>query len=155
MARVVDERTAAVLEHVSAEETLELSRELVRIPSITGKEGREVSEYMHAWLRDNGLTAGLQEIQADRVNVWARVDGKAGGKRLLLNGHLDTKPVENMTIDPFAAEVKDGRLYGRGACDMKSAVAAAKTCWKPSRSLTSQPRSVFDCAKFYRTSCFG
>ena len=121
----MDERTAAVLEHVSAEETLELARSLVRIPSITGHEGREISEYMAQWLAQNGLESGLQEIQPDRVNVWARVDGTGPGKRLLLNGHLDTKPVDNMTIDPFAAEVKDGRLYGRGACDMKSAVAAA------------------------------
>jgi acetylornithine deacetylase/succinyl-diaminopimelate desuccinylase-like protein len=121
----MDDRTAAVLAHVSADETLELARELVRIPSITGAEGREISERMAAWLREAGLDSGLQEIQPDRVNVWARVDGSSPGRRLLLNGHLDTKPVENMTIDPFAADVKDGRLYGRGACDMKSAVAAA------------------------------
>src|SRR5579884_1611793 len=106
----MDDRTAAVLEHVSADETLELARELVRIPSITGKEGRQISEFMLGWLEKNGLKAGLQEIQSDRVNVWARVDGAKPGKRLLLNGHLDTKPVDNMTIDPYGAEVKDGKL---------------------------------------------
>jgi acetylornithine deacetylase/succinyl-diaminopimelate desuccinylase-like protein len=121
----MDRRTQAVLEHVSAEETLDLARQLVRIPSITGAEGRAISKHMADWLRAAGLTAGLQELQPDRVNVWARIDGASGGRRLLLNGHLDTKPVENMTIDPFDPVIRDGRLYGRGACDMKSAVAAA------------------------------
>jgi succinyl-diaminopimelate desuccinylase len=121
----LDDRTAAVLAHVSEEETLELTRQLVRIPSVTGQEGRQISEHMAAWLRDAGLESGLQEAEPDRINVWARVDGASPGMRLLLNGHLDTKPVENMTIDPFGADVKDGRLYGRGACDMKAAVAAA------------------------------
>jgi acetylornithine deacetylase/succinyl-diaminopimelate desuccinylase-like protein len=118
------DRVAAVLAHVSEAETLELARELVRIPSITGHEGRAISDRMLAWLGEAGLESGQQEIEPERVNVWARVDG-APGPRLLLNGHLDTKPVENMTVPPFSADLRDGRLYGRGACDMKSAVAAA------------------------------
>jgi acetylornithine deacetylase/succinyl-diaminopimelate desuccinylase-like protein len=119
-----DDRVRAVLAHVSADETIELARQLVRIPSITGQEGRAISDAMLAWLRAAGLESGQQEIEPERVNVWARVDG-APGTRLLLNGHLDTKPVDNMTVPPFSADLRDGRLYGRGACDMKSAVAAA------------------------------
>jgi acetylornithine deacetylase/succinyl-diaminopimelate desuccinylase-like protein len=119
-----DDRVRAVLAHVSADETIELARQLVRIPSITGQEGRAISDAMLAWLRAAGRASGHQEIEPERVNVWARVDG-APGTRLLLNGHLDTKPVDNMTVPPFSADLRDGRLYGRGACDMKSAVAAA------------------------------
>ena len=122
---MMDNRIAAVLRHVSIEETIELSRALVRIPSITGTEGRAISQYVLGWLNDNGLQAGEQIISDDRANVWARVEGTSPGPRLLINGHLDTKPVTNMTVDPFSAEILDGRLYGRGACDMKSAVAAA------------------------------
>ena len=118
------DRIEAVLAHVSTDETLELARELVRIPSVSGREGRAISDRMLAWLGEAGLECGQQEIEPERVNVWARVDGSAG-TRLLLNGHLDTKPVDNMTVEPFSAAVRDGRLYGRGACDMKSAVAAA------------------------------
>ena len=121
----MNERTAAVLEHVSDEETLELARALVRIPSPTGKEGRQIAEFMHGWLADNGLNAGMQEIQSDRINVWARVDGAKPGKRILFNGHMDTKPFDDMVIDPLGAEIRDGKLWGRGACDMKSAVAGA------------------------------
>jgi acetylornithine deacetylase/succinyl-diaminopimelate desuccinylase-like protein len=63
-------------------------------------------------------------MENGRFNVVARLEG-GPGPRLMLNGHLDTKPVDNMTVEPFSAEVRDGRLHGRGACDMKSAVAAA------------------------------
>ena len=121
----MDDRTAAVLRHVSIEETLELARALVRIPSITGEEGRQISHFVLGWLTANGLNAGEQVITDDRANVWAKVEGTSPGPRLLINGHLDTKPVSNMTVDPYSADVRDGRLYGRGACDMKSAVAAA------------------------------
>jgi acetylornithine deacetylase/succinyl-diaminopimelate desuccinylase-like protein len=120
-----DDRVKAVLAQISDDETVDLARELVRIPSITGQEGRDISDRMLSWLRDAGLDAGQQEIQSDRINVWARVDGERPGTRLLFNGHLDTKPVDNMTVDPYSAEIKEGRLFGRGACDMKSAVAAA------------------------------
>ena len=121
----MDDRIGAVLRHISIEETIELSRALVRIPSITGIEGRAISQHVLGWLTENGLNAGEQVISDDRANVWARVDGTFPGPRLLINGHLDTKPVSNMTVDPFSAEMRNGRLYGRGACDMKSAVAAA------------------------------
>jgi succinyl-diaminopimelate desuccinylase len=123
------DRLRAVLAHVDADEVVELARALVRIPSITGREGRAVGEHAHAWFRDNGIESGLQEVAPERLNVWGRVGGESG-PRLLLNGHLDTKPVEGMTIDPFAAELRDGRLWGRGACDMKSAVAAAMVAAK-------------------------
>jgi succinyl-diaminopimelate desuccinylase len=123
------DQVRAVLEHVDGEEVLELARALVRIPSITGREGRAISEHAHAWFRGHGIESGLQEVAPERLNVWGRV-GADTGPRHLLNGHLDTKPVEGMTIDPFAAEVRDGRLWGRGACDMKSAVAAAMVAAK-------------------------
>jgi succinyl-diaminopimelate desuccinylase len=125
----VDDRLRAVLALVDGEELLEVARELVRIPSITGREGPEVSDHVHAWFRRHGIESGLQEVAPDRLNVWGRV-GSGSGPRLLLNGHLDTKPVEGMTIDPFGADVRDGRLWGRGACDMKSAVAAAMVAAK-------------------------
>ena len=103
------DRVEAVLAHVSDEETLALARELVRTPSLTGHEGRQISDRMLAWLREAGLECGQQEIEPERVNVWARVDG-AAGTRLLLNGHLDTKPVDNMTVEPFSGALQLLRL---------------------------------------------
>ena len=64
---------------------------------------------------------------AGRPQLVARVRGTGAGRSLLLNGHIDVvsaEPVEQWTTPPFRAEVRDGRLYGRGACDMKGGIAA-------------------------------
>jgi acetylornithine deacetylase len=62
-----------------------------------------------------------------RPQLVARATGTGGGRTLLFNGHIDVvsaEPREQWTSDPFRADVRDGRLYGRGACDMKGGVAA-------------------------------
>ena len=59
-----------------------------------------------------------------RHNVIARLDRPGADVTVLLDAHQDTVPVEGMTIDPFQPTVKDGRLYGRGACDVKGGMAA-------------------------------
>ena len=72
--------------------------------------------------------------------------GKAGGRRLILSGHLDVVPPgdpSTWTVDPWAAEIRDGRLYGRGACDMKGGVAAILAAV---RSLASEAGGLADLA---------
>ncbi len=77
------------------------------------------------------------------VNVVARVKGNGPGRRLVFNGHLDTFPVgdpSRWTVDPLAGVQKNGRLYGRGACDMKGGIACSllaflllaerRECWR-------------------------
>ena len=75
-----------------------------------------------------GLRAARQDVEGDRMNAIGRLDGDVppedGGTLVLLEAHIDTVPVDGMTIDPFAAEVRDGRLYGRGACDVKGGLTA-------------------------------
>ena len=64
---------------------------------------------------------------AGRPQLAARVAGSGGGRSLLLNGHIDVVPAdeaEGWTSPPFAPEVRDGLLYGRGSCDMKGGIAA-------------------------------
>src|SRR2546426_10052413 len=96
---------------------------LVRIPSPTGGE-QAVAEACASLCSAAGLDVVLEEVASGRPNVLAR--WKVGrGPRLLLTGHLDTVPVgEGWSRDPFGAEVAGGRLYGRGACDMKGGLAA-------------------------------
>ena len=74
-------------------------------------------------LHDWGFHVELQEVTRGRPNVVARI-GKAGGRSLMLNGHLDTVGVERMTHAPWDPEIRDGRLYGRGSADMKGGIAA-------------------------------
>ena len=104
----------------SAQSILE---QLVRIPSATGHE-QAVAEAFAGLCQAVGLEVEMQEVEPGRSNVIA--SWRVGrGPRLLLTGHLDTVPVgEGWERDPFGAEVEGGRLYGRGACDMKGGLAA-------------------------------
>ncbi len=96
---------------------------LVRIPSPTGRE-RDAAEAVAEWCEEAGLEVTMQEVEPSRHNVIARWS-VGRGPRLLLTGHLDTVPVgDGWSRDPFGAEVANGRLYGRGACDMKGGLAA-------------------------------
>ena len=65
-----------------------------------------------------------QPVTVERSNVVAVLRGTGGGRSLMLNGHMDTVGVDGMTIEPFRPVVEGGLLHGRGACDMKGAIAA-------------------------------
>ena len=104
---------------------VELTAKLIRCPSVTPAEGGAIA------LLEGVLTrAGFACTRVDRggiANLYARW-GKAGANKAFgFNGHTDVVPVgdaEAWTHDPFGAEIRDGYMYGRGACDMKSGVAA-------------------------------
>jgi acetylornithine deacetylase/succinyl-diaminopimelate desuccinylase-like protein len=106
------------------EESAALTADLVAIRSYPGEEG-PVQRYVAGWLEANGLDPELQATEGDRPNVIARVDNGAGPV-LLLNGHVDTVlAVEGWSSDPWTPRRDGDRLYGLGAADMKSGVAAA------------------------------
>ncbi|MGW8265673.1 MAG: M20/M25/M40 family metallo-hydrolase [Longimicrobiales bacterium] len=73
------------------------------------------------WLDGWGYRTELLEVAPGRWNLVGRRGG--GGRRLILNGHLDTVGIRGMEIPPFAGELRDGRVWGRGACDMKGGLA--------------------------------
>ena len=120
-------RLAARVESRSGE-LVELCRTLVRIDS-TNPPGdtTAIVEAIEAVLDGR---AGIEHRRvvgrAPAVNLVARVRGAGPGRRLVLNGHLDTFPVgeARWTHPPLGADLVDGRIYGRGACDMKAGVAA-------------------------------
>lgn len=107
-----------------------LARALVATPSVNpvleegGSGEAAIAQLTSAWLRDWGFSVEVPEVAPGRWNVLARLGDPGRGPTALLNGHLDTVGVDGMTIDPFAAELRDGRLWGRGSCDMKGGVAA-------------------------------
>jgi acetylornithine deacetylase len=109
--------------------TIQLLKELVAIDSVNPSlvpgaagEGRVADAVAHA-LRAAGLDVELQDAAPGRPNVVGVLRGKQPGRSLMLCGHIDTVGVAGMEA-PFTPVERDGRLYGRGAQDMKGGVAA-------------------------------
>jgi acetylornithine deacetylase len=109
------------------EELAELTARLVEFDSVNpelvpgGRGERAIALFVADWCAARGLEVEL--VGEERASVIARRRGSGGGRSLLLNGHLDTVGVAGMEA-PFEPRIEDGRLYGRGAYDMKGAVAA-------------------------------
>ena len=110
-------------------------QDLVRIPSVNpdlvpGADGEaKIANYIADTLDGWGLEVQVREIAEGRPNVIATLEGTGGGQTLLFNGHMDTVGVEGMA-EPYSGEVRDGRLYGRGAIDMKGSLAATMAATK-------------------------
>jgi len=130
-----DERIIRAAESV-IDEAVEFTRELIRIPTVNppGDFYADGARCIGRWLKSAGfseeyITAeGMPEHTAKhpRVNVIGRREGVRKGKTLHLNGHFDVVPAgRGWTKDPFGAEVSDGKIWGRGTCDMKAGIAAA------------------------------
>jgi acetylornithine deacetylase len=122
-----------VVECTAMNEATRLLKELVSIPSINpmGRDlkGPEVFEhrltdYLEGFFKDLGVAYERQSVAALRSNIVARYQRSGTRRTLLLEAHQDTVPVDNMTIDPFGAQIGNGRLYGRGACDIKGGMAS-------------------------------
>ncbi|MEO6713364.1 MAG: M20/M25/M40 family metallo-hydrolase [Mycobacteriales bacterium] len=108
-------------------EVVDLCRDLIRIDtSNPGKKERPAAEYVAAKLEEVGLDTTLFESDPGRATVVARIPGVDRERgALLIHGHLDVVPADkaDWSVDPFAGEIKDGCLWGRGAVDMKDMVA--------------------------------
>ncbi len=92
-------------------------------PPAEGYREKEMADYLAEHLSTLGLDVETREVRPGRPNVFGRLKGKQGRSALMLAGHMDTA---RTTGYPEAYDVKiaDGRMYGRGACDMKAALAA-------------------------------
>jgi acetylornithine deacetylase len=107
-----------------------LAAELVAIESvnpglIAGAAGEErIARHVAGWCEAAGLEVVVEEVAPGRPNVVAVARGSGGGRSLLMDTHTDTVDVAGMEA-PFSARIEGGRLYGRGAYDMKGALAAA------------------------------
>ena len=99
-----------------------------------GKGEGEISAFIHRWMQERGIEAIREEFTPGRFNVVARVRGTGGGKTLLLNAHMDVVGTAGM-MEPFAPRVEQGRLYGRGAYDMKGGLAACMMAMVHARDL--------------------
>jgi len=115
---------------IDSDEVVRLACDLIAIESHSQAPGREaaIGRFLVDWFHARGIEAELAPAVGDRANVIAwhghpSLDTRAAGRTLLLNGHIDTVPAGAMK-EAFTPRIEDGVLWGRGACDMKAAVAA-------------------------------
>ena len=102
-----------------------LTADLVRCPSVTPEEGGAI-DLLEQLLEKNGFSC-TRIVRGQVTNLFAKWGTGKNGRVFGFNGHTDVVPVGDLsswTVDPFGAEIKEGYLYGRGATDMKSGVAA-------------------------------
>ncbi len=132
-----------VLQCIDMQDLLDTLNDLIAIQSLGGQE-TPAQEYMADWMRQHGMqidiwdidlpqlkqhpafSAELERTQASGLVGW--IGQSDGGRSLILNGHVDVVPagdLENWRYSPWKATVANGRVYGRGACDMKGGLACA------------------------------
>jgi len=142
---MTDDARRQILDKVDAsrDHAIKFLQDMVAIPSVTGDEAA-IQKHMQGVLKTIGLDVDMWETDweqlkrhpgyrpvargyENRPNIVATLKGTGGGRSLLLNGHTDVIPVgngEGWSADPWSAAIKNGRIYGRGSCDMKSGVAS-------------------------------
>jgi len=120
-----NEPVAAAIAAVDGDETIGLTQELVRIPSVVGDEGA-IAEALHARMQTLGFDElRLQDALPGRPNVVGVVDSGLPGPTLVLTGHIDTKPVcHGWDDDPYSGRLENGLLHGHAVIDMKAGVGA-------------------------------
>lgn len=132
---------------------VELCQALVRIPSVnpsgnpgTDRTGEmECAAYVGAFLAGCGAAVELPEIKPDRPNVIGRFPSDRPGKpRIVFAPHTDTVSIVGMTIDPFGAELRDGKIWGRGASDTKGPMAAMLwMLWEMRERIAALPYEIW------------
>jgi len=110
----------------------ELLQQLIRIPSVNPDDQpgtdqvneQQLAEYLKPILESQGFKVVLEDILPNRPNLIARCPGSDNRPRICLAPHLDTVGVGGMTIDPFSGDIKEGKIWGRGASDTKGPMTA-------------------------------
>ncbi len=118
------------------DEVVALTQEMVRIPTVNppGDAYQPCAELIGRRLAGRGFEVSYLRAEGapgdsdryPRINMLARREGKKRGPCVHFNGHIDVvEPGAGWSLDPFAAEIRDGKIFGRGTCDMKGGLAAA------------------------------
>ncbi|KAL6835453.1 peptidase M20 [Trichoderma camerunense] len=125
-------RDYSIPHDVASDDPVELTQTLVRINSanpsmgsIPGPGETAVARYITAWMEHRDIETHWIEPTPGRPSVIGVARGSGGGKNLMLNGHIDTVTLVGYEGDPLNGDIIDGKLYGRGAADMKCGIAAA------------------------------
>jgi len=131
-----------VVKRINREELAQLTKDLVDISSPTGSE-KAIGEFILDWYVRNNIRPVRQEIDPNRVNAVGILEGKSGGVSLMINGHMDTSYTGTeedrmfcRTLEPdseLKGAVRDGKVFGLGASNMKSGLAAFMVAGKALR----------------------
>ncbi|MER9445639.1 M20 family metallopeptidase [Mesorhizobium sp. M0340] len=111
-------------------ETVALLQELIKIESVnpalspTGSGEQGVVTFLEGFCRERNLPYEVQHVVDGRSNLLTWVQGQDSNKRILFLAHMDTVPTGEWDSNPFSGEQREGRIYGRGACDDKGSLAA-------------------------------
>ncbi len=128
-------------------ELISIASELIRFQTISPPSRTlECAEYIRSYFEAVGLKASFYARKREKVNVHVRVSG-GSGKTIIWLGHLDVVPAgmrEKWVHDPFGGVVKDGRIYGRGASDMKGSCAAAMIAARVLNELKEKEHATVD-----------
>ena len=128
---MLNEKEKNLLSFIDKDELVELTRSLIKIDSVirpeTGNTEAKVVEYITEWIRrELGLEPEINEVLPGRENIILKIDSGRPGRTLMFEGHTDVVSEGDRSVwkhDPFGAEIEDGKIYGRGSCDMKAGVA--------------------------------
>jgi acetylornithine deacetylase/succinyl-diaminopimelate desuccinylase-like protein len=137
-------------------DVVSLLQHLVRIPSVNpeNKPGTdltgeaEIANFLAGWLEALGAEVTLEEIRPGRPNLIARFAPLDGRPRILFGPHLDTVGVGGMTVDPFGGDIREGRVWGRGASDTKGPMAAMLWGLRQTRELQKKSPVAVDFVAF-------
>ena len=134
------------------DEILARLQDLVAIESVNpglpgGQRGEvEMADYTEKFFTDLGVPCQRQSVYPGRDNVIATLQGKRTDRILLFECHMDTASAEMMTIPPFEPHIRQGHLYGRGACDTKAGGIAMMMAMKTLKNAGIQPNSTIQYA---------
>ncbi len=128
---MINDTEKELLSTIDREELVELTRDLIRIDSVirpeTGNTEAAVVRFIADWIRrELKVEPLIEEVLPGRENIILTIDSETPGPCLMFEGHTDVVSEGNpdlWTVDPFGGEVHDGKIFGRGACDMKAGVA--------------------------------
>ncbi len=111
-------------------DVISLTQKLIQFNTVNppGNE-KEIAEFCGEWLRERGFSVNYYQYAENRLGVVAEAGIDEHTPPVVLSGHLDTVPLgdKEWSVDPFGGEIRGGKLYGRGSCDMKGGVAAIMT----------------------------
>jgi acetylornithine deacetylase len=127
-------------------ELIDTLADLIRIKSVNpaydpAQSETEVQKFVMSFFETQGIEVWEQLVFPGRPNVIARLEGRNPSRRIVFEAHCDTAGVEGMVIPPFEPQIKNGRVYGRGACDTKAGLAAMMLAVSDLKKSGQRPRS--------------